>query len=160
MMPPLHKAMKLLAAILLCQLAGVVGSVFIVPAMATWYAGLHKPYFAPPDWVFSPTWIILYALMGISLYLILESSNKPKLHKPALYAFGAQLFMNAAWSFLFFGLHSPLAGLIGIVILWPLILLTMLFFNRINKPAAYLLAPYIIWVSIAAGLNLSVWMLN
>ena len=146
-------------SIIVCLIAGVVGSVFTTPSISTWYATLAKPSFSPPSWIFGPVWTTLYVLIGISLYLMI---NKKKLKKVRLQVslFGVQLALNVAWSFLFFGLRSPLLGFAEITVLWIAIAATIVSFYRIDKRAAYLLLPYIIWVSIASVLNYFVWMLN
>jgi translocator protein len=153
---------KLIVSIVITLAAGGVGSYFTTPAIATWYASLHKPFFNPPNFVFAPVWTILYILMGISFYLIWEKNqDKNKKGKAlAVEYYFAQLFVNIFWSVVFFGLHSPLAGLITIAILWFLIFKTIKAFQKINKTAAYLLYPYIAWVSFAAILNFAVWILN
>jgi benzodiazapine receptor len=151
---------KLVVSILACQLAGVIGSLFTAPAVPTWYAALRKPPFTPPGWVFSPVWITLYALMGISAYLIWRNGLGNKGVRIALGVFIAQLVVNALWSVMFFGLKSPLAGLITIAVLWILICLTTLLFLRISTPAGTLLVPYLLWVSFASVLNFFLWRLN
>jgi len=151
---------RLVAAIIICQMAGVVGSVFTMPAIGTWYATLNKPWFNPPNWVFGPVWLTLYTLMGTALYLTWQKGTKNRKVKEALYLFGAQLMTNAAWSFLFFGLRSPAAGLVCISALWMLIAYTILKFYRVSKNAAYLMVPYLLWVTLATALNASVWMMN
>jgi tryptophan-rich sensory protein len=151
---------KLLASILLCQLAGVIGSVFTASSLENWYILLEKPSFNPPSWVFFPVWTTLYTLMGISLYLVWEKGlQKPEVKKGIL-IFGIQLGLNSLWSFLFFGLKSPYYAFIEIILLWFAILLTILQFRKISKTASYLLLPYIVWVSFAAVLNYYIWILN
>jgi translocator protein len=151
---------KLVACIILCQLAGVIGSVFTISSIPKWYAGLNKPFFSPPNWVFGPVWISLYILMGVSLYLVWRKGLKEKGVKDAILTFLAQLILNALWSVAFFGLKSPLAGLIVITLLWLAIVLSIIRFRRISKPAAILLIPYILWVSFAAVLNLTIFAIN
>jgi len=151
---------KLISAIVICQLAGVVGSVFTNTSVQTWYVELQLPSFAPPGWFIGTVWIILYTLMGISLYLVWNKGLKNKRVKNSLYLFGLQLILNAVWSFLFFGLRSPFLGLIEIVFLWVFISLTILKFYEISRAAAWLLVPYIAWVSVALTLNFSIWWLN
>jgi tryptophan-rich sensory protein len=155
----MHKYVRLAVSILICQLAGAIGAVFTTPNIATWYATLNKPPFTPPNWAFGPVWITLYTLMGIALWLI-WSKGVSKKTLPAFYLFAAQLLLNAIWSILFFGLRSPLYGLLTIIPLWLLIACTILKFYKINKTAAYLLVPYILWVTVATYLNLGVWLLN
>ncbi len=151
---------KLIFAIVICQLAGFIGSIFTTPKIAIWYASLSKPAFNPPNWLFGPVWTILFILMGISLYLIIIQDTREKKVKIAAFVFGIQLALNTLWSILFFGLQSPLLAFIEIIFLWLAILATILLFRKINKTAAYLLIPYILWVSFAAVLNLSVFLMN
>jgi tryptophan-rich sensory protein len=150
---------KLLFSIILCMLAGIIGSVFTTPAIPGWYASLQKPFFSPPNWAFAPVWTTLYFLMGISLYLVITKKTDKKV-RIGLYLFGIQLFLNIAWLLLFFGLRNPFYGLIGIAALWIFILLTIIQFWKISRRAAYLLVPYLIWVTIASFLNYYVWILN
>lgn len=150
---------RLLLSIVVCQLAGIIGSLFTMPAIPAWYATLSKPAFTPSGMVIGTVWLVLYTLMGISLYLVWQKGVNRKT-MPAIYAFGIQLALNALWSILFFGLRSPLYGLIGIVALWFAILVTINMFRKISKQAAWLLVPYITWVTFAAFLNWSVFMLN
>jgi benzodiazapine receptor len=152
--------LKLVASIILCQLAGLIGSIFTTPAIPTWYESLKKPFFNPPNWIFGPVWVSLYLLMGISLFLIWQRrENNPQAQK-GLILFFIQLILNAFWSVAFFGLRSPLLGLIDIVLLWIAILLTIKSFFGISKTAALLILPYILWVSFAVLLNFSLWILN
>jgi benzodiazapine receptor len=151
---------KLVISLGVCQLAGFIGSIFTRPAISTWYAELQKPRFTPPDYVFGPVWISLYILMGIAAFLIWRKGFHHRVVKRALAIFGVQLVLNALWSFLFFGLRSPLAGLIGIFILGVAIILTVRSFLMVSRPAGLLLIPYFLWVSFATGLNLSIWWLN
>lgn len=148
-----------LAFIIICELAGAFGSVFTIPSIPTWYASLAKPSFNPPNWLFGPVWLILYALMGISAYLIYEK-RKNKAVTGALVVFAVQLVLNVLWSAVFFGLHSALLGLLTIILLWIAIAITMVKFYGILKQAAWLLIPYLLWVSFAALLNFSIWQLN
>ena len=151
---------KLVFSILICQSAGIVGSIFTSSSIQTWYTTLQKPSFTPPNWLFAPVWLILFTLMGISLYLVWNKGLKNKQVKNSLSLFGLQLILNVVWSFLFFGLRSPLLGLIEIVFLWVFIVLTILKFHKISKTAGLLLLPYIVWVSIALMLNFYIWRLN
>lgn len=148
----------LLVCIVICESAGILGSVFTISAIPTWYATLEKPFLNPPGWVFGPVWIILYLLMGISLWLIWKSDSPEK--KKASELFFAQLILNAIWSPIFFGAESIGGALAIIVLLWSAIALTILVFAKISKIAAWLLIPYILWVSFALYLNLAIWMLN
>jgi translocator protein len=156
----IQQAAILIAAVVICMLAGVIGSFFTTPNIATWYESLHKPWFTPPSWVFGPVWTTLFILMGISLFLVLREGWERKDVQIGTAIFGVQLVLNILWSYLFFGLHSPLYGLIGIAALWIAILVTIIWFFRISRPAAILLVPYIIWVSIASALNYGIFVLN
>ncbi len=151
--------LKLAASILLCQVAGFLGSLFTTPAIPTWYQTLKKPPFTPPNWIFSPVWISLFVMMGISLFLVWRRQGQPYV-KTALILFFAQLILNILWSIAFFGLKSPLLGLIDIVLLWFAILITILIFFKVSRWAGGLLLPYLLWVSFAALLNFSLWTLN
>lgn len=174
----MKNAFKLIVAIAVSELAGIIGAVFTMPVIPTWYAGLVKPALNPPAWVFGPVWTILYALMGISLFLvwkrhsdILPPSHKAtagqgknigmsRLFKWAVALFFVQLALNTLWSIFFFGMQNPALAFLDIILLWLAILTTIILFYRISKPASYLLMPYILWVSFAAYLNYSLWMLN
>lgn len=151
---------KAIALIILCQLAGIIGSVFTFQAIPGWYADLARPDFAPPNWVFGPVWTTLYTLMGISAYLVLRKGLKRKEVRTALGVFGTQLVLNALWSILFFGLRSPFYAFIEIIVLWASIAASIALFWKISKTAGLLLIPYILWVSFAAILNFYIWMLN
>lgn len=150
--------LKLLGSILVSELAGIIGSIFTRQSVTTWYVTLQKPSFSPPGWVFGPAWTLLYLLMGIAAFLAYSKGFKKA--KTALTFFFVQLFFNLLWSFLFFGLKSPLLAFIDIVILWCLILITTYQFYKIDKNAAYLMIPYILWVSFASVLNFSLYILN
>jgi len=154
------KILKLVISILVCQGAGLIGSLFTLSSIPTWYAQLEKPTFNPPNWVFAPVWTLLFLLMGISLYLIVSKGVENKKVKTALSIFVIQLTLNMLWSFLFFGLQSLLYAFIEIIILGLAILLTIISFYKISKTAAYLLLPYVLWVSFAAVLNFSILILN
>jgi benzodiazapine receptor len=155
-----YQTVLLIISVAICLVAGVIGSFFTTPNIPTWYADLNKPWFTPPSWVFGPVWTILYILMGISLFLVLREGWERRDVQIGTAVFGIQLALNILWSYLFFGLRSPLYGLIGIVALWIAILATIVWFFRISRPAAILLIPYIAWVSIATALNYSIYVLN
>jgi translocator protein len=151
--------LKLVASVILCQIAGFLGSLFTTPAIPTWYATLRKPFFTPPSWIFSPVWISLFILMGISLFYIWRRPDHPQFKK-ALIFFFVQLILNVLWSLAFFGLRLPLLGLMDIILLWIAILFTIQTFLKVSKFAGALLLPYFIWVSFAALLNFSLWIQN
>ncbi|KUG19187.1 MAG: tryptophan-rich sensory protein [Methanomicrobiaceae archaeon] len=156
----LYQAAVLIAAVLISLSAGFIGSIFTEPAIPGWYAQLEKPPFTPPEWAFGPVWTTLYILMGISVFLIWRAGWQRRDVRYGIGLFGLQLAVNALWSYLFFGLQSPLLGLIDIVALWVLLLVTILWFARISRAAAALLVPYILWVTIATYLNAGIFLLN
>lgn len=154
------KIFKLILAVAVCQGAGLAGSLFTAPAIEGWYASLEKPSFNPPNWVFAPVWTMLFLLMGVSLYLVWSRQAESrgvmgKKKRTALLIFAVQLALNIFWSILFFGLQAPMYAFVEIIILWLAIFLTVVSFFRISKLAAYLLLPYILWVSFAVVLNYS-----
>lgn len=148
--------LKVVGIIIGCELVGIIGAIFTVDAIPSWYAGLNKPVFSPPNWVFGPTWTLLYFLMGVSFYLVLKKGWKKKIVRSASKFFLAQLGLNFLWSPVFFGLKSPLLGLITILAMWILIVITMRKFYPISKSAFYLLIPYVLWVSFATILNAAI----
>ena len=151
---------KLVLSVALCEAVGILGSVFTIPAIGGWYAQLVKPSFSPPNWLFGPVWTLLYALMGVSLFLVWRAEGKKKGVRYAVLVFGMQLVLNFLWSVAFFGLHFPLLGVIAIIALWVAIFLTILEFRNISTNASLLLIPYIVWVSFAALLNFYIFILN
>lgn len=155
-----NKILKLIAAILVCQFAGFIGSFFTAPSVTTWYASIQKPDFTPPNWIFAPVWTTLFLLMGISLYLVWERGLEKKEVKLAISIFGIQFVLNIIWSLLFFGLQNPFFAFVEIILLWIAILATIVLFYRISGKAGLLMVPYILWVSFAAFLNYSIWILN
>ena len=151
---------KLTLSIVACLCAGVIGSIFTAPAIPTWYAALEKPPFNPPNWLFAPAWTILYLLMAISAFIIWRHIAENRQAKIALIIFLIQLILNALWSIAFFGMESPIYGVIVIVALWIAILFTILRFFKVSSLAGFLLIPYIGWVTFAAILNISILILN
>ncbi len=151
---------KLVVSIVACLAAGAIGSIFTRQAIPTWYAMLEKPAFNPPNWLFVPVWTLLYILMGIAAFLVWRRGLENRQVRIALIVFLVQLILNALWSVVFFGLESPLYGLIVISALWVAILFTVLKFFRISSVASVLLWPYLLWVTFAAVLNVSIWLLN
>lgn len=152
--------LRLVIAIVICEGAGVVGSLFTTPSIQTWYATLTKPSFSPPNWLFAPVWTLLFLLMGISAYIIWSKGLNADEVKIALVIFGIQLLLNIFWSILFFGYHAPMAAFVEIIFLWLSILATIIYFLPISALAAWLLTPYILWVSFASILNFYLWRLN
>lgn len=151
---------KLLASIIICQAAGIVGSFFTRTSVSSWYVSLEKPFFNPPNSVFGPVWLVLYLLMGISLFLVWRKGLDSSKAKRAFALFVFQLLINSLWSFAFFGCRSPLAGLIVIIILWLAIVWVVISFFSISRLASMLLIPYVLWVSFAVALNAAILLLN
>lgn len=149
-----------IASIAIAQVAGIIGAISTASSVETWYPTLEKPWFTPPNWLFAPAWITLYTLMGIAAYLVWREGWGDSAVKVALVAYGIQLVFNAAWSPAFFGLRSPSIGLAVIVPLWFAIVATIYLFGRVSTTAAWLLAPYILWVTYATALNFEIWRLN
>lgn len=154
------KVLKLIISIVICEAAGGIGAIFTTPQINTWYATLKKPGFKPPDWLFGPAWITLFLLMGIALFLVWDKGLAFKDIRSAIIVFIVQFALNILWSALFFGLRQPLAGLVEIVVLWVAILLTIIYFWAVSRPAGILLLPYILWVSFATALNAGIVVLN
>lgn len=157
----MNQITKLVISLAIVLAAAVIGGLATAGAVQEWYPTLAKPSFNPPAWIFGPVWTILYLMMGVALFLVWRkgASGNPEV-RTALFIFGLQLFLNVLWSILFFGLQSPLAGFIDIVLLWVAILVTVILFRRISGTAALLLIPYLLWVSFALALNFSIWRLN
>jgi benzodiazapine receptor len=155
-----RSAVELVLFVLFCEIAGVVGSLFTTPSIPGWYAGLRKPDIAPPNWVFAPVWTTLYALMGVSLFVVWRKTHSKGLGGPAISTFVLQLALNILWSYLFFGLQSPFLGLTEIMILWLAIAATIALFSRISRTAWLMLLPYLAWVSFAGYLNYMIFVLN
>ncbi len=151
---------KLICAIALPLAAGAIGSFFTMPAIPEWYATLTKPELAPPNWVFGPVWTTLYVLMGVAFFLVWRRGFTESGVRLAAGIFIFQLILNTAWSIVFFNLRSPGGALIVIVFLWTAILITMFSFARFSRLAAWLLVPYLAWVSFASYLNYAIWTLN
>jgi tryptophan-rich sensory protein len=156
----MKKGLGIVVAIVVCELAGLIGSLFTTPSIPGWYAGLIKPSFNPPNWIFGPVWTTLYAMMGLAAWIVYDKGLKRPEVRKALAVFGAQLVLNTIWSIVFFGAHQLVGAVIVIVLLWAMILWTILAFRKISKAAAWLLVPYILWVSFASVLNVAICALN
>jgi len=151
--------LKLLTAIIICQLAGIIGQFWVTPNLA-WYDTLQKPAYAPPGTLIAIIWTTLFTLMGISLYIVWNKGLQTPHIKPALTIFATQLAINTSWNYFFFALQSPFLGLIVILAMWITIATTIALFYKIHKPAALLLTPYLVWVTIATILNYTIHTLN
>lgn len=155
----LKNIVKLILCISIPLAIGFIGAYATASSVNDWYVTLAKPSFNPPNYLFGPVWTILYVLMGISFYRVLTKANDKAL-KTAWYIFGLQLFLNLCWSFIFFKFNLLGFAMIEIMLLWLSILYMIVVFARIDKPAAYLQLPYLLWVSFAAVLNGAIWLLN
>jgi len=151
---------KLILSIVICQLAGIIGTVFTADSIPGWYAGLTKPDFNPPNWIFGPVWILLYLMMGVSLFLVWREDLKNAVVKKAFYIFMVQLLFNTLWSIVFFGFQSISGGLVIIIVLWLLIIYTIINFLKISRTSGILLLPYLLWVTFASILNFFIFKLN
>ncbi|MBY0298975.1 MAG: tryptophan-rich sensory protein [Methylobacterium sp.] len=162
--PVLPALPRLLAAVLPVLLAASTGPIFTTPNIPTWYAGLAKPDFTPPNWLFPVAWTILYALMALACWRVLGTAPVPgearRTRRLALAAFFLQVALNAAWTPVFFGAHDLLGGLVVIVALLVMILCTIRLFWPLDRPAALMLLPYAGWVSYATLVNAAVWRMN
>lgn len=154
-----NDTIKLVTSVSLTVVLGAVGGLVTSPEIPTWYAGLTKPSFNPPNWLFGPVWTTLYILMGISCYLVWKQPASVARNK-ALYVFVVQFALNFCWSFIFFGMHETGWALAEMMVLWVTILITIFSFAKFSKTAAWLLVPYISWVSFAILLNGAIWRLN
>ncbi|OGF45138.1 MAG: TspO protein [Candidatus Firestonebacteria bacterium RIFOXYA2_FULL_40_8] len=152
--------LKLTASIVICELIGILGAIFTMPAVKSWYMEINKPSFNPPNWIFGPVWTTLYLLMGVALFLVWQKGLKNNEVKNAIIVFFIQLITNFLWSAVFFGGRSYAGGLITIIILWLLIMANIVMFYRISKPAGLILVPYILWVGFALILNYYIYILN
>ncbi|CAN5799044.1 TspO/MBR family protein [soil metagenome] len=152
--------LKLIISIAVPLAVGAVAGFFTTSAVEGWFTSIIKPSFNPPNWLFAPVWTILYMLMGVAFYLVWKQAGNPVLKRNAIILYSIQLALNFLWSFIFFYAHQPGWALVDIVLLWLFIVLTIIQFGRLSTTAAWLLAPYICWVSFAAILNLAIWELN
>ena len=147
-------------AIITVSATSVVGQLATYPNLAAWYAGLVKPSFNPPNWVFGPVWTTLYLMMAFALWRILRLLEASAARRVALTLFFIQLALNAAWSWMFFAANSPLLGLINIIPQILVIVATIVAFYRVDKLAAWCIMPLAAWVCFATVLNIAIWKLN
>jgi translocator protein len=156
----MSKILKLIISIAVPVAVGAVSGLFTVSEISGWYQTINKPSWNPPSWIFSPVWTTLYIMMGIALYLVWTAEVKPAAKKKAIAFFVIQLVLNFFWSFIFFKQHQIGLAFAEIIIMFVFILMTIFSFARINKAAAWLLVPYISWVSFATILTYTIWQLN
>lgn len=151
--------LKLILCILIPLGIGAISGIATTSKIGTWYKMLNKPFFNPPNYIFGPVWSLLYILMGVSFYLILQSTNNEK-RSLAISIFVFQLILNFLWSFLFFKYQLLGAAFIEILLLWGSIVYMIIVFYRINKTAGIIQIPYLLWVSFASILSGSILWLN
>lgn len=151
---------RIFISVVICLAVGFLASYATQSSVATWYTTLNKPSFNPPNWIFAPVWTLLYILMGIAAGIVWSKGFYHKWVQTALYHFGFQLMFNALWSIVFFGFREPFYALLVILTLIILIVLTIKWFRIVSKTAAWLMAPYLLWVGFATLLNYRIWMLN
>ena len=154
--PPKPSLLALAGFLVLCFAVAALGGLTTTPNIPNWYAGLAKPSWTPPSWVFGPVWSVLYLSMAVAAWLVWRKGDALM----PLILFAVQLALNAAWSWLFFGMHSPSAAFVDIVLLWVAIAATTAVFWRRSPVAGILFVPYLIWVSFATVLNFAIWRLN
>lgn len=154
-----HRWLGLFLFIAICLLVEGLAGAMTASAIPGWYAGLKKPSWTPPAWVFGPVWTFLYLTMAVAAWLVWSKLGLPGASTP-LILFGVQLIFNFAWSWIFFGLHLPGIAFLDIVLLWLAILATLIAFWRVTPAAGWLLVPYLTWVSYAATLNFAIWRSN
>jgi tryptophan-rich sensory protein len=157
MNPNSESLLRLIVSLAVCLGAAALGALMTTPALRPWYADLHKPQWAPPNWLFGPVWTVLYLAMAVAAWLVWGRSG---LMDRPMKVFVLQLALNVAWSGVFFGLRSPGAAFAEIIAMWLAILATLIEFWKISSAAGWLLVPYLLWVSFAAVLNFSIWRLN
>ena len=156
----MNKLIKFIVAVALPLALGAFGGFFSLDAVEGWYAAANKPSFNPPNWIFQPVWTILYLMMGIAFYLVWIRVEESKIKTKAIIYYFIQLVLNFCWSIIFFYAAKPGWALAEIVLLWIMIAATINKFAKISTIAAWLMVPYILWVSFAALLNFSIWRLN
>jgi len=139
---------------------GFVTSLFTRPQIAGWYALLQKPWFNPPAWIFAPVWTTIYVVMAYAAYRVWKHRDNSVAYKTAVGIYFIQLLLNFFWSIVFFGMHEILGALVVILILLVSIILNMVWFSRFSRTGAWLLLPYLLWVSFATVLNLNIYLLN
>jgi translocator protein len=151
-------SVKIALSIITCVGLGLASGFSTIQSITDWYPSIQKPSWNPPNWLFGPTWTLLYTMMGIAFAMVWHANHTNK--KVALTFFIVQFILNMLWSFLFFNMHDIGIAFAEILIMALLILITIINFFKINKNAAYLLVPYLCWVSFASVLNGTIWMLN
>jgi benzodiazapine receptor len=155
-----YKPVALIVSLFITVGIGITASFATRPQIPVWYAHLNKPSFSPPNWLFAPVWSIIYILIGIAAYLVWQRRNTSITYSNARAFYFIQLLLNFLWSIVFFRMHQVLGALVVICLLWISILVIMYYFNKFCRMAAWLLLPYLLWVSFASVLNLYIYLLN
>ena len=153
------RVFALIAFMVLCLIISAAGGAVTSTSVNDWYTTLQKPFFNPPNWLFGPVWTVIYFLIAFSGWRVWLTNGFAQT-KMAFGIYGAQLLLNLAWSFLFFGAESPLLGLIDIIPLFALIVINTIVFFRLDRLAGFLLLPYVAWVGFATLLNAAILHLN
>ena len=155
----LRQALGLMGIVVVCFVVAGVGGAVTNGSLGDWYPALKKPAWTPPDWVFGPVWTVLYLMMAVAAWLVWKTSGWPRA-RVAIGLFAAQLALNLAWSWLFFGLRSPGLAAVEVLVLWLAIAATAAAFLRHSRLAAALLLPYLAWTTYAAALNWVIFWIN
>lgn len=156
----LSSVWKFIIAIILCEGIGISSGLLASANNNIWFDTLNKPTWNPPAYLFGPVWTTLYLLMGISLGIVWNNKATEINKRNAYFLFALQLFLNFLWSIFFFNFHSPALALVDIILMVVTIIFTIFCFSNFSKSAAWLLVPYIAWVSFAMILNFTIWNLN
>lgn len=156
----MNNSIKLIISVVLALGIGLLGGIFTGPEIQSWFAQLNKPVWNPPNWLFAPVWTVLYIMMGISFYLVWKTKANADTKRWAIIIFLLQFALNFLWSFIFFREHQMGWAFVEIVVLWIAICCTIIAFSRIHTSAAWLLVPYVCWVSFAGILNYTIWQMN
>jgi len=152
-----NKFLTFISFLLVTFGASAIGSLATINYKEPWYSLLNKPIFNPPDWVFGPVWTTLYLMMTLAIWLFWHSNNR---NKNTVYVYLVHLVFNTTWSVVFFVFHNMVLALLVLIILIALIINLILRFKRVKMLSAYLMIPYLLWVSFALILNTSLIILN
>jgi translocator protein len=157
----MNNIVKLIIALVIPLAVGGLSGFLTTSEIPGWYQTITKPSWNPPGWVFAPVWTTLYILMGVALYLVWKNENvDSRIKRAAIILFAVQLILNFFWSLIFFKQHQIGWAFAEIMTMWIFIVLTIFAFAKVNNIAAWLLVPYISWVSFASILNYTIWKLN
>ncbi|QTE39962.1 TspO/MBR family protein [Mucilaginibacter gossypii] len=149
-----------LISLLIVLFIGFVASLVTRPEIAGWYSTLKKPSFNPPPWLFAPVWTAIYIMIATAAYLVWKHRSRKPVYIIARSIYFIQLILNFSWSIVFFGMHQIAAAAVVIILLWLSIVANINWFNKFSRIASWLLVPYLLWVSFASILNVSIYFLN